>query len=130
MALPDVGIGWTQFCKIEQDFQALWVPALRCTAKRRCTASGTRTLGSARRFPYLLRHADLRLKEASMAKGKKRKSPRSPAELSTLDHFLKEDGKLGEFQATAIKEVLAWQGSTDDRTVAAAGTGIRLKPSA
>jgi predicted DNA-binding protein (UPF0251 family) len=44
-----------------------------------------------------------------MAKTKKMKSPRSPTKLSTLDDFLKEDGKLEEFQATAIKEVLAWQ---------------------
>jgi len=44
-----------------------------------------------------------------MAKPKKKKSPRSPAKLSTLDDLLKEDGKLEEFQATAIKEVLAWQ---------------------
>jgi antitoxin HicB len=44
-----------------------------------------------------------------MAKTKKRKSTRSPAKLSTLDEFLKQDGKLEEFQATAIKEVLAWQ---------------------
>ncbi len=44
-----------------------------------------------------------------MTKTRKRKSPRSPAKLSTLDDLLKEDGKLEEFQATAIKEVLAWQ---------------------
>ena len=44
-----------------------------------------------------------------MAKTTKKKLPRSPAGLSTLDDFLKEDGKLEEFQATAIKEVLAWQ---------------------
>ncbi|MBA2402407.1 MAG: XRE family transcriptional regulator [Bradyrhizobium sp.] len=44
-----------------------------------------------------------------MAKARKKKSPRSPAELSTLDDFLKDDGKFDEFQATAIKEVLAWQ---------------------
>ena len=44
-----------------------------------------------------------------MTKTKKKKSPRSPAKLSPLDDFLKEDGKLEEFQATAIKEVLAWQ---------------------
>jgi len=44
-----------------------------------------------------------------MAKPRKKKSPRSPAKLSTLDDLLKEDGKLEEFQATAIKEVLAWQ---------------------
>jgi hypothetical protein len=39
----------------------------------------------------------------------KKKSPRSPARLSTLDDVLKDDGKLEEFQTTAIKEVLAWQ---------------------
>ena len=46
---------------------------------------------------------------APVTKAKKKKSPRSPAKLSTLDDFLKDDGKLEEFQATAIKEVLAWQ---------------------
>jgi antitoxin HicB len=40
---------------------------------------------------------------------KKKKAPRSSAELSTLDDFLKDEGKLEEFQALAIKEVLAWQ---------------------
>ncbi|WP_245295371.1 helix-turn-helix domain-containing protein [Manganibacter manganicus] len=34
---------------------------------------------------------------------------RSVSELSTLDSFLSDIGKLEEFQATAIKEVLAWQ---------------------
>ncbi|MGQ0677713.1 MAG: helix-turn-helix domain-containing protein [Rhodospirillales bacterium] len=29
--------------------------------------------------------------------------------MSTLDGFLKAEGKLEEFQAVAIKEVLAWQ---------------------
>lgn len=28
---------------------------------------------------------------------------------STLDSFLEEEGVLGEFQARAIKEVIAWQ---------------------
>lgn len=28
---------------------------------------------------------------------------------STLDSFLEEEGVLGEFQAKAIKEVIAWQ---------------------
>ena len=28
---------------------------------------------------------------------------------STLDSFLEEEGLLGEFQARAIKEVIAWQ---------------------
>jgi predicted XRE-type DNA-binding protein len=40
---------------------------------------------------------------------KKKKIPRSPAKLSALDDFLKGESKLEEFQATAIKEVLAWQ---------------------
>jgi hypothetical protein len=44
-----------------------------------------------------------------MAKTKKRKSPRSTAGLSALDDLLREDGKLEEFQAIAIGEVLAWQ---------------------
>ena len=44
-----------------------------------------------------------------MPKTRKKKSLRSPAGLSTLDDLLKEDGKLEEFQATAIKEVLARQ---------------------
>jgi hypothetical protein len=42
-----------------------------------------------------------------MTKAKKRKAPRSSAELSTLDDFLKEIGKFEEFQAIAIEEVLA-----------------------
>jgi len=40
---------------------------------------------------------------------KKSKSRRSAAKLSVLDDLLKEDGTLEEFQAVAIKEVLAWQ---------------------
>ncbi len=32
---------------------------------------------------------------------------RSVAELTTLDDFLKEEGKLEEFEAVAIKEALA-----------------------
>jgi hypothetical protein len=42
-----------------------------------------------------------------MTKARKKKAPRSLAELSTLDEFLKEEGKFEEFQAIAIKEVLA-----------------------
>jgi hypothetical protein len=49
-------------------------------------------------------------KELRMTKTKKKKKPpRSLAELSTLDDFLKEQGTFEEFQAIAIKEVLAWQ---------------------
>jgi hypothetical protein len=44
-----------------------------------------------------------------MTKARKRKAPRSSADFSALDDFLKEQGKLEEFQAIAIKEVLAWQ---------------------
>jgi antitoxin HicB len=40
---------------------------------------------------------------------KKRKPARSTNTLTTLDTFLKEEGKLEEFEAVAIKEVLAWQ---------------------
>jgi hypothetical protein len=37
---------------------------------------------------------------------KKKRSIRSTAKLTTLDSFLKEQGKLEEFEAVAIKEVL------------------------
>lgn len=40
---------------------------------------------------------------------KKKKTSRSTDELTTLDEFLKGEGKLEEFEAVAIKEVLAWQ---------------------
>jgi antitoxin HicB len=39
----------------------------------------------------------------------KKKRTRSTEKLTTLDDFLKEEGKLEEFEAVAIKEVLAWQ---------------------
>src|SRR3990172_1512000 len=39
----------------------------------------------------------------------KKKPHRSTGKLTTLDRFLKEEGKLEEFEAVAIKEVLAWQ---------------------
>lgn len=38
-----------------------------------------------------------------------RKKVRSAEKLTTLDDFLKAQGKLEEFEAVAIKEVLAWQ---------------------
>ncbi|MBI4922488.1 MAG: XRE family transcriptional regulator [Devosia nanyangense] len=38
-----------------------------------------------------------------------KKAPRSVSGLTTLDDVLAGDGTLGEFQAVAIKEVLAWQ---------------------
>ena len=39
----------------------------------------------------------------------KDKAPRSAASLQTLDAFLVEQGTLEEFEAVAIKEVIAWQ---------------------
>ena len=42
-------------------------------------------------------------------KKQKAKSPRSTKELTTLDQVLKSEGKLEEFEAVAIKEVVAWQ---------------------
>lgn len=35
--------------------------------------------------------------------------PKNPHHGSTLDSFLEQEGTLGEFQAQAIKEVIAWQ---------------------
>ena len=40
---------------------------------------------------------------------KKKKAARVARKLATLDDFLKKEGKLEEFEAVAIKEVLAWQ---------------------
>jgi antitoxin HicB len=40
---------------------------------------------------------------------KNKKTHRSTDELTTLDDFLRGEGKLDEFEAVAIKEVLAWQ---------------------
>ncbi|MEZ5890890.1 MAG: helix-turn-helix transcriptional regulator [Xanthobacteraceae bacterium] len=39
----------------------------------------------------------------------KKKTPRRVDDLTTLDKFLKDEGKLEEFEAVAVKEVLAWQ---------------------
>jgi antitoxin HicB len=39
----------------------------------------------------------------------KKKIRRSSKGLMTLDEFLKDEGTLEEFEAVAIKEVLAWQ---------------------
>jgi antitoxin HicB len=40
---------------------------------------------------------------------KKKKTRRSTNKLTTLDDFLKSEGKFEEFEAVAVKEVLAWQ---------------------
>jgi hypothetical protein len=47
--------------------------------------------------------------EGSMKKKIGKKRARSASKLATLDDFLKEEGKLEEFEAVAVKEVLAWQ---------------------
>ena len=39
----------------------------------------------------------------------RKKAARSTRKLTTLDEFLKEEGRLEEFEAVAVKEVLAWQ---------------------
>ena len=39
----------------------------------------------------------------------KKKQARSTDDLTTLDDFLKSEGRLEEFEAVAVKEVLAWQ---------------------
>jgi ParB-like chromosome segregation protein Spo0J len=39
----------------------------------------------------------------------RKKTPRSAARLGTLDDFLAEEGKREDFEAVAVKEVLAWQ---------------------
>jgi antitoxin HicB len=40
---------------------------------------------------------------------KRPKRPRNARKLSTLDNFLASEGKREEFEAVAVKEVLAWQ---------------------
>jgi TPP-dependent pyruvate/acetoin dehydrogenase alpha subunit len=40
---------------------------------------------------------------------KQKKTTRSADALTTLDNFLKEEGKREEFEAAAVKEELAWQ---------------------
>lgn len=53
--------------------------------------------------------SDLASLEDDNMKGKKRKTKRSVNHLTTLDQFLKDEGQFEEFEAVAIKEVLAWQ---------------------
>jgi antitoxin HicB len=66
-----------------------------------------------------------------MTKAKKKKTPRSLAELSTLDDFLKEEGKFEEFQSIAIKEVLAWQiaEAMKANKISRSGLATRMKTS-
>jgi antitoxin HicB len=69
------------------------------------------------------------LKEDVMAK--KRKAVRSTAKLSALDDFLTEEGKREEFEAVAVKEVLAWQieQAMKDKKLSRSGLAQRMKTS-
>ena len=62
---------------------------------------------------------------------KKKKTRRSPAKLSGLDVFLKQEGKLDAFQTVAIKEVLAWQiaEAMKDQNMSRARLAQRMKTS-
>jgi antitoxin HicB len=39
----------------------------------------------------------------------RKRMARTAQDLTALDQYLAEDGTLGEFEAVAIKEVIAWQ---------------------
>jgi antitoxin HicB len=47
---------------------------------------------------------------------KARKTKRSARRLKTLDELLQDEGKLEEFEAVAVKEVLAWQAAKTMKT--------------
>jgi DNA-binding Xre family transcriptional regulator len=66
-----------------------------------------------------------------MTKARKRKTPRSLATFSTLDDFLREKGKLEEFHAIAIKEVLAWQiaEAMKAKNISRSGLATKMKTS-
>jgi antitoxin HicB len=66
-----------------------------------------------------------------MTKARKKKTPRSLATFSTLDDFLREKGKLEEFQAIAIKEVLAWQiaEAMKAKNISRSGLATKMKTS-
>src|SRR6266576_7321648 len=61
----------------------------------------------------------------------KKKTPRSAAKFRTLDDFLDSEGKREEFEAVAIKEVLAWQIAEAMRTgnISRARLAARMKTS-
>jgi plasmid maintenance system antidote protein VapI len=50
---------------------------------------------------------------------------------SSLDDFLEEQGMLGEFQARAIKEVIAWQlaEAMKDRKISKSALAVLMKTS-
>jgi len=56
---------------------------------------------------------------------------RSTAKLTTLDDFLGEEGKRDEFEAIAVKEVLAWQigQAMKEKNISRASLAQRMKTS-
>lgn len=62
---------------------------------------------------------------------KKTKRARSTRKLTTLDDFLTGEGKREEFEAVAIKEVLAWQIGEAMKTnkISRSGLAQRMKTS-
>ena len=61
----------------------------------------------------------------------KKKVARSTAKLTALDDFLQGEGKRDEFEAVAIKEVLAWQIEKAMKTnkISRSGLAQRMKTS-
>ena len=61
----------------------------------------------------------------------KKKVIRSTAKLATLDDFLGEEGKRDEFEAIAVKEVLAWQigQAMKENNISRNGLAQRMKTS-
>jgi antitoxin HicB len=62
---------------------------------------------------------------------KRPKRRRSAGRLSTLDDFLADEGKREEFEAVAVKEVLAWQigEAMKARKLTQSGLAQRMKTS-
>jgi len=69
------------------------------------------------------------MKEANMAT--KKKAIRSTAKLTTLDDFLGKEGKRDEFEAVAVKEILAWQieQAMKEKNISRNGLAQRMKTS-
>ena len=61
----------------------------------------------------------------------KKKRPRSTRNFTTLDDFLRGEGKREEFEAVAIKETLAWQITQAMKTnkLSRSGLAQRMKTS-
>jgi hypothetical protein len=62
---------------------------------------------------------------------RRKRRPRRAARLSTLDGFLAGEGKREEFEAVAVKEVLAWQiaQAMKSRKLSRSALALRMKTS-